>query len=108
MTTSPFTLTTIHGLAEYHQWMHRHGVHNVWLSAVGTDEEKLHAAQGIWESGHEWYREMREKYPRPHGRGCYYCGERPVFGYRGESDIFCRPCLERYEESQYTRFRYLP
>ncbi len=106
--TNVFTLTTIHGLAEYHQYMHRRSAQLIRTNTFVSQESRDMALMGLLDEAHEWYREMREKYPRGHGRPCLSCGGRPVMSYHAQiawspekatygwrSDDFCKPCAER-------------
>ncbi len=108
--TTPFNTTTIHGLAEYHQYMHRRSVQLVRTNNRVSQRSREMAIMGLLDEAHEWYREMREQYPRGHGKPCLSCGDRPVLSYYGQrpdgstgwrSNDFCRKCEDRINERGY-------
>ncbi len=94
--TTPFNTTTIHGLAEYHQYMHRRSVQLVRTNNRVSQRSREMAIMGLLDEAHEWYREMREKYPREHRR-CVVCAQLVEDG----DAWYCRRHhdvdLERYE-----------
>ncbi len=94
--TSPFNTTTIHGLAEYHQYMHRRGAQLIRSFESVPEKQKANAVEALMDAAHEWYRETRAKYPREHRR-CVVCNELVEDG----DAWYCRRHhdvdLERYE-----------